>query len=40
MLVDLGDFSVGATGDITGSTYSIEELIGQGSFGKVYNCQE
>jgi predicted Ser/Thr protein kinase len=39
MLMDLGDFGVSATSEISGITYLIEELIGQGSFGKVYNCQ-
>lgn len=36
--MDFGDFSVRAFSEKSGKTYVIEELIGEGSFGKVYNC--
>jgi serine/threonine protein kinase len=38
--MDFGDFFVKATGEVTGKTYFIEELIGQGSYGKVFNCKD
>ena len=38
--MDFGDFSVRAFSEKSGKTYVIEELIGEGSFGKVYNCQD
>ena len=38
--MDFGDFSVRAFSESTGKYYIIEELLGQGSFGKVYNCQD
>ena len=36
--MDFGDFSVRAFSEQSGKYYVVEELLGQGSFGKVYNC--